>query len=80
MNVDDYTCVYIIVYRSISNLAASVCKLIYSLTVQTMFCEMGHLVMTSLQVNVGNSTDNICAADDEITYVVQQRHCTFDPN
>ncbi len=51
----------------------------YSLTVQTMFCEMGHLVMTSLQVNVGNSTD-ICAADDEITYVVQQRHCTFDPD
>ena len=42
----------------------------YSLTVQTMFCEVGHLVMTSMQVNVGKVIDG-CSPDDKIDVVTQ---------
>ena len=44
-----------------------------------MFCEVEHLVMTSVQVNVGKFTD-ACSPGDEIVDVIQQRHCTFDPD
>ncbi len=44
-----------------------------------MFCEMGHLVMTSLHVNVLKNADT-CAPGREIIDVVTQRQCTFEPD
>ena len=44
-----------------------------------MFCEMGHLVMTSVQVNVEKFT-NKCSPDDEVMDVVTQTQSTFDPD
>ncbi len=44
-----------------------------------MFCEMGHLVMTSVQVNVEKFT-NKCSPDDEVMDVVLQTQSTFDPD
>ncbi len=41
------------------------------ITAQTMFCEMGHLVTTSMQVNGGKVLDS-CAPDGEIKDVVTQ--------
>ncbi len=43
-----------------------------------MFCEVGHLVMTSLQVT-GPMVADACAPD-EIPDVVTQRQSTFDPD
>ncbi len=48
------------------------------ITVQTMFCEMGHLVMTSVQVNVEKLND-ACTPVDEGN-VVTQRHSTLGPD
>ncbi len=42
----------------------------YSLTVQTMFCEVGHLVMTSVQINVGKVI--VTCSPDEIKDAVTQ--------
>ena len=44
-----------------------------------MFCEMGHLVMTSVQVNVGKLYD-ACTPVDEGMNVATQRQSTSDPH
>ncbi len=44
-----------------------------------MFCEVGHLVMTSVQVNVRKLV-NTCAPVDAVSAVATQRQATFDPD
>ena len=48
------------------------------ITVQTMLCEVGHLVMTSLQVNVAKVLKK--CSPDKIPDVIIQIQSTFDPD
>ncbi len=48
------------------------------ITAQTMFCEVGHLVMTSLHVNVAKVLKK--CSPDEIPDVITQIQSTFDPD